>query len=151
MDTITAEDIIKKLNLTPLPTEGGFFRQSYCDEYGTVIYYLVTPDSWSKLHRLKYPEVYHFYCGDPLVQMQLFPDGSAKRIEFSSDLAAGHEPQLLCPADVWQATRLAPGGEWALVGTTMAPGYTEDCVEFSGTAELLETYPGHKELIREFS
>ena len=151
MENITADKIIKILGLSPLATEGGYFKQTYCDEFGTAIYYLVTPDSWSSLHKLRFPEIYHFYCGDPLVQLQLFPDGSAKRIEFSADLSRGHQPQLLCAADVFQATRLVQGGRWALVGTTMAPGYTEDCIEFAGAGDLIPRYPEHESLIKEFS
>jgi len=44
---------------------------------------------------------------------------------------------------------LVAGGEYALLGTTMAPGF--DYADFSkGNAdELAATYPAHEELIRE--
>ncbi|HAK45168.1 MAG TPA: hypothetical protein DCO79_04510 [Spirochaeta sp.] len=151
MKRITADEIIKALDLIPLTTEGGFFRQTWRDEYGTVIYYLITPESWSSLHRLTIAETWHFYAGDPLKQLQIFPDGRTERVEFSTELLNGQRPQLICPADVWQATRLAEGGEWALTGTTMAPGYTEDCIEFTDPEELAGAFPQHMELIKEFS
>jgi predicted cupin superfamily sugar epimerase len=45
------------------------------------------------------------------------------------------------PAGVWQAGELVAGGDWALYGCTMAPGFTPSCFE-GGTVELLlATHP----------
>lgn len=45
-----------------------------------------------------------------------------------NDLAAGHRPQVLVPRGVWQGARLAPGGRYALLGCTVAPGF--DCADY---------------------
>ena len=42
------------------------------------------------------------------------------------------------PAGVWQATETL--GEWSLLGTFMAPPYTDDCVTF-GDETLASAYP----------
>ena len=77
---VTAEQVIKKLGLEPLPGEGGYFVQTHKDRQqitlpdhpnnprsaSTAIYYLVTPESFSALHRLTQDEVFHFYGGDPV-------------------------------------------------------------------------------------
>jgi predicted cupin superfamily sugar epimerase len=37
-------------------------------------------------------------------------------------------PQVVVPRGVWQGAALAPGGAWALLGTTVAPGFAfDDC------------------------
>lgn len=46
----------------------------------------------------------------------------------------------------WQGARLAAGGERALLGTTMSPGFSYEDYE-RGTAELKVAYPGFEESI----
>ena len=52
-------------------------------EYGgernvsTAIYYLLTPESFSSIHRVRSDEVFHFYAGDPVEMLQLRSDGVA--------------------------------------------------------------------------
>ncbi|HEU0164728.1 MAG TPA: cupin domain-containing protein [Thermomicrobiales bacterium] len=127
----TAEDVITLLDLQPLPGEGGFFRQTYVrsstDPDGppetTAIYYLVTPDSFSGLHRLGHDELFHFYLGDPC-EMVTYIDGEQPEIiVLGQDLGAGMTVQHLVPAGTWQGTRLRDGGRFALMGTTMTPGF----------------------------
>lgn len=76
---LTAQQVIALLDLKPQPQEGGFFRETYRSNElvtlrggdraaGTAIYYFLTPDTFSALHRLPTDEVFHFYLGDP-VQM----------------------------------------------------------------------------------
>jgi predicted cupin superfamily sugar epimerase len=93
---MTADEVAQFLQLKPHPLEGGFFRETYrsrwmvSGEYlpqgisgsrsiGTAIYYLITPESFSPLHRLSGSEIFHFYAGDPVLMLQLLPD-SASRI-----------------------------------------------------------------------
>ena len=92
---ITIEQIKALLGLQPLSLEGGFFVESYrsaeaipgpalparyggARAYGTAIYFLLTPDACSTLHRLRTDEVWHFYLGDPVELLQLAPDGSGQ-------------------------------------------------------------------------
>jgi predicted cupin superfamily sugar epimerase len=167
MAGLTAAEIIQLLGLEPLPQEGGLFRQSYRaaeaipavalpPRYGTprrfctAIYYLLTdaPDSFSALHRLKTDEIYHFYLGDPAEMLLLHPSGGAERIVLGSDLAAGQRVQFVVPAGAWQGSRLIRGGRYALLGTTMAPGYEQDDFELGSRERLLREYPAQAELIR---
>jgi predicted cupin superfamily sugar epimerase len=96
---LTPEKLIEHLGLERLPVEGGYFRQTYCAEeaiprhalpdryptdkpFSTAIYYLLTsdPDSFSALHKLPTEEVYHFYLGDPVELLLLYPDGGSERV-----------------------------------------------------------------------
>ena len=125
---MTRDELIRMLELEPLPGEGGYFRQTWVAPdriAGTAIYYLVTddPHGFSAMHRLPTDEVYHFYLGDPVEQLLLHADGTSEVVVLGQDLSAGQRVQHVAPRDVWQGTRLVAGGRWALLGTTMAPGF----------------------------
>jgi predicted cupin superfamily sugar epimerase len=160
---MTAQEVIAYLKLQPHPVEGGFFRETYRSAatlpkevlpnnpgpraVGTAIYYLLTPQTVSALHRLPTDEIFHFYLGDPVRMLQLWPDGSAREILLGTDLLKGHQPQLVVPGGVWQGSILEPGGQFALLGATMAPGF--DYADYSsGDRELLtKQFPENAELI----
>jgi uncharacterized protein len=156
---LTADDVVRLLDLQPHPIEGGFFRETYRSagtlpaygagrSVGTAIYYLLTPRTVSELHRLPGDEVFHFYLGDPVRQLQLHPDGTAKEFTLGTDLAAGQVPQLVVPAGVWQGSHTLPGPHgFALLGATMAPGFDYADYVTGRRAELTAKWPGHTELI----
>jgi predicted cupin superfamily sugar epimerase len=167
---INAEELIKLLALEPLAGEGGMYRQSYRSAdilppeklppryshpkpAGTAIYYLLTdaPDSFSVLHRLPTDEIYHFYLGDPVELTMLFPDGESSQVVLGQDLVAGQHVQFIVPAGVWQGSRLLPGGKFALMGTTMAPGFTDEDFEAGGRSALAKLYPDQAKKIRQLT
>jgi uncharacterized protein len=165
---LTIEQIIQALGLQPLPVEGGLFRETYKAKeilagaalparyhgqekpYGTAIYYLLTgqPDSFSAFHRLPTDEVYHFYLGDPLELYLLYPDGSFRQVILGQELLSGQQVQFTVPRGTWQGSRIVPGGRYALVGTTMAPGFTPSDYEGGERAALQAQYPDAAGLIR---
>ena len=75
---MTAGDVKKLLGLAPHPREGGWYVRTYeasemvgAEAFedgryadgrrtGTAIYYLLEPDTFSEMHRLKSDEVFHF-------------------------------------------------------------------------------------------
>ncbi len=140
-----AAELAAALELAPLPHEGGLYRQSYQDEHSTAIYYLLADGDFSALHLLDAVEVYHWYAGDPLRLLLLFPDGSVAEPLLGPDVAAGQRPQIVVPAGVWQGSDSA--GAWSLVGTTMAPGFTWDGFELGDGAELAARFPEAAERI----
>ncbi len=161
---MTADEIIERLGLAPLEMEGGYFRETYrCDEgvagealparygdrrcFGTVIYYLITPETHSQLHRLTSDEIFHFLLGDPAVMLQLHPDGTSRVVTLGHDIAAGHQLQVVVPRGVWQGCLLA-GGDWALMGVTVAPGFEYADYEAPDIDALLRRYPDRQDLIR---
>jgi len=164
---LTADEIKTALGLKPHPIEGGYFRETYRSaavvpaaalppsyagaaerSIGTAIYYLLTPDTFSELHRLPTEEVFHFYLGGPVRMWQLFPDGQARQVVLGPDILAGQEPQVVVPAGVWQGSYLEAGAEYALLGATMAPGF--DYADYlSGERTLLiERFPQIADEIR---
>lgn len=121
---LTPADVIRLLDLRPHPVEGGHFRETYRSSHSTAIYYLLEGAGVSEMHRLPGDEIYHFYAGDPLETLLLFPDGSGRIVTVGTDLAAGQVPQLVIPGEVWQgSTRVNGQYGWSLIGATMAPGF----------------------------
>ena len=165
---MTAQDIISLLDLHPLPKEGGYYRETYRSKeifsrtavpekyaedraLGTAIYYLLTPATSSALHKLPADEVFHFYLGDPVTMLQLHPDTTSDVITLGHKIDEGQKVQVVVPKGTWQGSFLQEGGAFALMGTTMAPGF-----DFSDYTEgiresLLLQYPEHEELIKRLS
>ena len=146
---LSAEDVIELLDLEPLPGEGGFFRQTYRDDYSTAIYYLMTPTQFSAMHRLSRTEVSHHLAGAPAHLLLMYPDRSVEEPVVGPDLSAGHRPQVVKRAGVWQGNRTL--GAWTLLGTTMAPGWDWSCFELGDRAALLREWPGVTERIVELT
>jgi predicted cupin superfamily sugar epimerase len=161
MNNLSAEQIIQLLNLQPHPAEGGYFVETYRaaeqlsaaalpERYGqarhhaTAIYYLLKPGTFSALHRLKSDEVFHFYLGDPVEMLQLGPDGAGRTLVLGIDLAGGQRPQVLAPRGVWQGSRLLPGGRFALLGCTVAPGFDYADYQHGDRAALVAAYPAFR-------
>jgi predicted cupin superfamily sugar epimerase len=160
----TAQELIEQLRLQPHPREGGFFRETYRAEeqhaaeslpprYGsprsasTAIYYLLTPTTFSALHRLATDEVFHLYLGGPVRMLQLLPDGTGREVVIGPDLTRGQSPQVVVPRGVWQGSCLEPGAEFALLGCTVAPGFEYADYETGSRGELLARYPAFADLI----
>lgn len=158
-ERLSPEDVIGRLQLVPLPGEGGYFRETYRSStmvppaalpagyasttprpFGTCIFYLLTGADHSALHRLPTDEVYHFYLGDS-VALSLFEEpASLQVVTLGSDVAAGQRCQCVVPAGVWQSARVIPPGRWALLGTTMAPGFDFADLELAHRT-LLDRFP----------
>ena len=106
-----------------------------------------SPDVFSAMHRLPGDEVFHFYMGDTVEMLQLKPDGSGRVLHLGQDLALGERPQVLVSGRCWQGARLAQGGHYALLGTTMAPGFDFADFETGSREELSNSFPEFASLI----
>ena len=156
------DQIIEKLGLIPLTQEGGLVCQTYVSSFkvgelpaGTQIYYLLRGNAFSHLHLLTGDEMYHFYLGDPVELTELLPDGTFRTTVLGQDILHGECVQHLVPAGNWQgsclaAERAASGKErkgWALLGTSMWPGYTDESYTHGDRETLIARYPGAEEKI----
>ena len=164
---MNAHEIIKLLGLEP-HAEGGFYKETCRSDEKiphhalparyqvdkhlyTAIYYLLTPDTISALHRIQTDELFHFYLGDPVSMLWLCPDGCAETKILGNDIAAGQLLQCLVPKGVWQGMCLVEGGRFALMGTTMAPGFDFHDFELGNRGDLIKNYPHHAHLIERFT
>jgi len=180
---VTAKELIRLLGLRPHP-EGGYFaevwraperlavnalppRYSGSRSLSTSIYFLLTHDTFSRMHRLRSDEIFHFYLGGPVEMLLLAPrspdekKGTGKNgnegkknapggtVILGPDIAAGQRPQILVRRGTWQGARLVSRkkGAFALMGTTMAPGFEYEDYQEGDRARLVGEYPEFAKMI----
>jgi predicted cupin superfamily sugar epimerase len=153
----SAEQLVDLWGLTTMPTENVRFVQSYTDDEvgpdgkprsSAIIALLVDdPVVFSDMHRLPTDEIWHFYLGDPIELLLLYPDGSDELVILGDDVLAGQHIQKVVLAGVFMGARLQPGGEYAVYGNTMAPGFIRSDFEGATAEELTERWPQQAELI----
>jgi polyphosphate glucokinase len=115
-----AAQVIADLGLARHP-EGGWYRETWRDEGGTAILYLIGGADHSAWHRvLGRAETWHFYAGAPL-ELRLAGDGDVRTIRLDAALDGAGQPQVTVPAGVWQSASSC--GAWTLMGTTVAPPF----------------------------
>lgn len=157
------EKIKRILRLKPLDFEGGYFAETYRsketfdyrDATGakkkkslcTAIYYLITPETSSMIHSLSSDEIFHFYLGDPVRMLVLYPDGSSHTIVLGKDLSSGQKLQYVVPKNSWQGSYLLEGGRFALMGTTVSPAFDYEDFILGEREFLLKKYPDRKDII----
>jgi predicted cupin superfamily sugar epimerase len=160
---MTAEQIRELLQMRPHLIEGGYFAETYRGAavipqsllrgypgdraISTAIYYLLTPETFSAMHRVRGDEMFHFYLGDAVEMLQLKADGTGEVVLLGQDIAAGMRLQHAVPGGVWQGSRVRAGGKYALLGTTMAPGFEYEDYEIAQPQELIARYPEFSQLI----
>ena len=123
---MTAEDVKKLLGLKPHPREGGWYVRTYeageliaaeafsdaryggARRTGTAIYYLLEPETFSEMHRLRSDEVFHFYAGDAVEMLQLREGGSGARTH-SHGCAASSTASTASPCRTGSRSRCMRG------------------------------------------
>ncbi len=125
--TMTADDVIKHLDLAPHP-EGGWYRETWRAEAasgtrasGTAIYFLLAKDQQSHWHKVDATEIWLYHAGAPL-RLDLSDDAKTVRaVTLGADLMNGEQPQAIVPPACWQAAQSL--GEWTLVSCIVSPGF----------------------------
>ena len=166
---ISSKAVIDWFDLTPNPAEGGFFAGTYnslilvpndvLPDFEPIenkrsicgaIYYFIDIKSFSAMHKVTGDMIYHFYSGDPVEMLLLYPEGFPNKYEtfiFSNDIAQGGKPMKIIPGGTWLGSRIVPGGNYALMGVTMAPGFDPADYAIGNRADLIIEYPEQQELI----
>ncbi|WP_232544146.1 cupin domain-containing protein [Streptomyces buecherae] len=153
----TPAQLVAHYGLEPIPREGGWYLRTWAGAErgdgrpeGSAIVVLLTDDAdgYSALHRLASDETWHFYLGDPIELLLLAPDGSDRTVVLGPDVLGGQRVQFTVPAGTWMGGAVAGGGPWALLGCTMAPGFTDDTYEHGDADDLAARYPRVAERVR---
>jgi len=158
----TVQDWISELKLIPHP-EGGYFRETHRSReiipsnglperysgdrsISTAILYLLPGGTFSPFHRIKSEECWHFYAGSPLLLYWIDSQGDCQKIRLTGN-GAVPSFQAVIPAGYWFAAEVESGGEYALTGCTVSPGFDFRDFEFADRDELIRIYPRHRSLI----
>jgi len=144
-------------DLQPHP-EGGYYKESYRSEdsvknlegddraASTAIFFLVTKESVSRLHKIKSDEMWHFYKGCPLCVIEMDTNKKTfKRTVLGHDESKGELLQYVVPKGTWFGCYPLTEGHtsnFCLVGCTVAPGFDFADFQLADRKELLELYKG---------
>jgi len=79
--------------------------------------------------------------------LMLFPDGSGETYTLGSNVLGGMSVQVIVPGGIFQGLRLVESGSFALMGTTVSPGFEFEDFELGKRDELMRLFPKYKELI----
>jgi uncharacterized protein len=154
----TAQQLIQHFRMQKIPAEGPWFVEIYRSDdvldsnglparyqgdrvAGTAIYAVQTKEDFSAIHKLATDEIWHFYGGDPLEMLLLYPDGHGEIVILGPDVLNRQHPQFVVPRDTWQgSTPLGPLG-YSFFGNTLAPGFDFQDFEMGYREELQKQYP----------
>lgn len=148
--THSAAEVIARLGLVPLPSEGGFFRRTMESAQRvpgsdrrvcSAIHFLVTPEGFSALHTVDADETWCFHAGDAVELLHLDRQGGGRVVTLGPQAGAGEVFQHTVPLGEWQGARLRPGGRWALVTCVVAPEYRDEGFVLGTRAELTARWP----------
>ncbi|WP_422479923.1 cupin domain-containing protein [Pleomorphochaeta sp. DL1XJH-081] len=166
MASVEAQELISRLGLEPLEGEGGYYRNIFLDTQriptahlgnfvaselplSSVIYYLMTKESFSALHWLAGLEVWTWIAGDPVEQVIIHP-GSVVETRI---LGFGPERESVSVVlgNSWQGSRILADGThgYALCSTVMNPAYHPDDFVLADRSICMR-YPEESDLLLQF-
>ena len=161
--TNSIANLIHELNLEPHP-EGGYFRETYRSvgevteenlgveytgkrNYATCIYFLLTSEKFSALHRIKQDEIWHFYDGSPIRLHLISELGVHTEHRIGRDFKKGEVPQFIVPGGYWFAAEVINKDDYSLVGCTVSPGFSFEDFELKTRKELVSLFPDKEKII----
>ena len=159
-----AEAWIRSLGLERHP-EGGWFREIYrasgsiprealpegfsgARALSTAIYFLLSGDEFSALHRLRQDEIWHHYAGSSLTLHLLNDAGEYSTRRVGKGASANEAPLVVVEAGTLFGATVSEPNAFALVGCTVAPGFDFEDFEMPAREELLRRYPRHEAIVR---
>ncbi|HEY6008256.1 MAG TPA: cupin domain-containing protein [Geobacteraceae bacterium] len=154
---LAADYWISALNLVRHP-EGGYYRETYRSAetisgtalpgrfggdraFATAIYFLLSGDDFSALHRIKADELWHFHTGSPLTVHRISAEGAYDRLRLGSDPLRGEAFQGTVAAGTWFGASIDEPAGYALVSCTVAPGFDFADFALGRRADLLHAFP----------
>lgn len=155
---ISKESLIRSLELTPHPIEGGYFRRTYesetsfNSEFGqrkllTSIYYMLTSDNpIGYLHKNQSDIMHYFHMGSPTKYVLVSPQGEMFETIMGNDIESGQQLQLLVPGGYWKASVLCKcdgegDDEYSLISEAVSPGFEYADNELASTEVIQKALP----------
>lgn len=117
--------------------EGGHYAETWRGgtaaegrEAASAIYFLLAAGERSHWHRVDAAELWLFHAGAPLSLSIAATDRDRPSTQvLGPDLEGGERPQIVVPADAWQAAETT--GAWTLVSCIVAPAFRFDGFELA--------------------
>lgn len=155
---------IKNLNLIPHP-EGGYYREIYRSgenilrehlperfsgnrNFSTSIYYLLRGKEFSRFHKIKSDEQWHFYSGECLLVYEIDSTGNLNINRLGLDFEKGELPSFTIKAGNWFAAKPENDYGYCLAGCTVSPGFDFTDLEIAERNSLIKIFPQHESIIK---
>ncbi len=136
----------------------GFKAEKY--SLSSTIYYLLPENHILKFHATTANKQFHHYLGGAMQIIMLHPNGTLEKVILGKEILANQVLHLKIPANTYVAASIQLTKEqgiqqqsiqYSLIGCTTSPSWeVEDCIRAT-TQELMEKFPQHEELIRQFT
>jgi purine nucleoside permease/predicted cupin superfamily sugar epimerase len=163
---LTTQQLVDALQLEG-HVEGGYFRQTFKADHRptiatkngdrvtmTSIYYLLSAQSPIGHFHMNQSDIMHyFHAGDPITYYLMQADGELQTVVMGSDPTQGQVMQMVVKGGTWKASKIPTDGEYGygLIGEAVAPGFEYNDMQLGLTAELINLFPQHAELIKSLS
>ena len=165
MNNKKAQYLKERLDLSELPGEGGYYKETYRSDktiilpsetdgersISTSIYYLLDGTQFSAFHRLKSDEIWHFYIGSSITLYIINKMENLSEVKLGSDIEKGELFQIQVRAESWFAATVNDISSYALIGCTVSPGFDYLDFELGDRKKLIERYPQHKSIIEKLT
>ncbi len=163
---VTINELIDTYKMIAHP-EGGYYKETYRSSetlqeeclpirfrgeriFSTGIYYLLTGKEFSAFHRIKSDEMWHFYAGGPLNIYVIDPAGNFELITMGQNFNNGEVFQAVVKSGYWFAAQPVNADGFSFMGCTVAPGFDFEDFELAIADQLIESFPQHTSLIKQF-
>ena len=165
MNNKKAQYLKERLDLSELPGEGGYYRETYRSDktiilpsetdgersISTSIYYLLDGTQFSAFHRLKSDEIWHFYIGSSITLYIINKMENLSEVKLGSNIEKGELFQIQIRAESWFAATVNDISSYALIGCTVSPGFDYLDFELGDRKKLIERYPQHRSIIEKLT
>ena len=154
-------EIIKYLSLELHPSEGGYFRRTYCSDLSATcpagtrntlssIYYLLSNDSpIGYLHKNQSDIIHYFHSGSAINYTIIHPNGRLEKHILGNDLSRGQTPQLIVKGGCWKASELSEG-QYGLLSEAVSPGFEYKDMELAQENNILKHFPALFESVKRY-
>ena len=165
MNSKKAQYLKERLDLSELPGEGGYYKETYRSDktiilpsetdgersISTSIYYLLDGTQFSAFHRLKSDEIWHFYIGSSITLYIINKMENLSEVKLGSNIEKGELFQIQVRAESWFAATVNDISSYALIGCTVSPGFDYLDFELGDRKKLIERYPQHRSIIEKLT
>lgn len=165
MNNKKAQYLKERLDLSELPGEGGYYKETYRSDktiilpsetdgersISTSIYYLLDGTQFSAFHRLKSDEIWHFYIGSSVTLYIINKMENLSEVKLGSNIEKGELFQIQVRAESWFAATVNDISSYALIGCTVSPGFDYLDFELGDRKKLIERYPQHRSIIEKLT